>query len=623
MIRSDNTQALSRLQRRLQIAVVISIATIVIPLTIVAYKSADASGDSPWLPTLWAVLFLAGLPAALLFGQAFGKIRQVMQRLWHSEQHWRQLMALSGDWYWEQDVEGRIVNILYRGLSQSDHDQSLTPLPFVGSKRWDVPGLESCSMDWEAFRQLIARGEPFERMQFLYTTQAGQRIYFESTGRPVKDANGMFVGYKGVSVNTTQRALNEKLLHAERQFLKGMLISVPMSDLLSQLTPAMADTLSHRGDVALWFSGGEEPSLSWHSCTNPDLKVPPALASLSHDTVRALAHPLNALFDQTDSIVLNREQHADAWPLIDTHYHSAIFIPVRIGNTRLGALIAVLNLTPDQFGVRDMQRMTDAARMLSVGLERLFFESELQSLNKHLEDRIDNRTAALVQTNKELEAFTYTVSHDLRAPLRAIDGFSGILMEDFNDNLPEDAQRLLARISNNARQMGELIDGLLDFSRLLKTDVCRVNIKTADMVARVCEQLNAHERARVVIDPLPDAVGDPVLIQQIWMNLIDNALKFSNKAEQPSVHISATSDDRFIEYSVSDNGAGFDMAYKEKLFNVFERLHHKKDFDGTGVGLATVKRILERHGGSVSATGEQGKGACFKFRLPVGAVDAL
>ncbi|BET25554.1 phospho-acceptor domain-containing protein [Limnobacter thiooxidans] len=264
----------------------------------------------------------------------------------------------------------------------------------------------------------------------------------------------------------------------------------------------------------------------------------------------------------------------------------------------------------------DVLRVLTAIRLLGLCVERRVFEDDLQGLNGTLEQRITDRTAELTRSNSELEAFTYTVSHDLRAPLRAIDGFSSILKEDFADSLPAEANGLLDRISNNARQMGGLIDGLLDFSRLLRTDVARVKVDQQQLVEQILDQLDAKRKNIVEVCDLPPVYADPVLLKQVWMNLIDNALKFSSKAEHPKVIIHCEKGVRTFRFTVQDNGAGFDMKYADKLFNVFERLHHKKDFDGTGVGLAIVKRIIERHGGEISASGELGQGACFTFTLP-------
>ena len=283
------------------------------------------------------------------------------------------------------------------------------------------------------------------------------------------------------------------------------------------------------------------------------------------------------------------------------------------------ALIAVEPHNQSEPSVKDRARVRDAMSVLMLALERQRFETEIQQFNDSLELKISERTAALVETNKELESFSYTVSHDLRAPLRAIDGFTNIILEDYGDAVPADAQQLLKRISNNAAQMGNLIDGLLDFSRLLRNQPVRVDVSMQAIVEQSCEQLNAHGRAKVTVGELPASVGDPLWFTQVWMNLIDNALKFSGKKENPSVEIKAEPLPDGVRYTVQDNGAGFDPAYKEKLFNVFERLHHKKDFDGTGVGLAIVKRIIERHGGHVFADSKPGEGACFGFYLPTQA----
>ncbi len=610
--------ALHRLNRRLQVATLLAAATLAVPLAIVAYGAAHSPDAQVWERTFWGVLVFGGLSSGLLFSQTFTKIRNVMERLLQSESHWRQLMELSGDWYWEQDAHGRLVNILRKGVAQSSESDGPTYLPFVGLKRWEVPGLELIGMTWDEFKVILEQGRPFDRLLLLYNTQQGRRVYFETTGRPIVNQDGVLIGYRGVSVNLTQRYLNERLLHAERLFLQGMLLSIPMVDLLAQIAPALCESLGMKSDIAIWWAQDGPSPLRYIGSSNKQLKLPPEYAQLQAGAqAHGAIHPVASLFEGADHCFVGAQSLPAEWREAAQAYQSAWFVPVKGGGERPYAVIAVLYADSQAPEIKDQLRLADACRVISLGLERMFFERELQDLNHTLEQRVLERTSALTQTNQELEAFTYTVSHDLRAPLRAIDGFSGILMEDFRDTLPEDAVQLLNRISNNARQMGGLIDGLLDFSRLLRADVSRVRLDNQELVERVCEQLDAKARATLVIDPLPDSTGDPVLIGQVWMNLIDNALKFSNKAAQPTVHIFAKTLDGFVEYCVQDNGAGFDMAYKDKLFNVFERLHHKKDFDGTGVGLATVKRIIERHGGVVCAEGNPGQGACFSFRLPV------
>ncbi len=245
-------------------------------------------------------------------------------------------------------------------------------------------------------------------------------------------------------------------------------------------------------------------------------------------------------------------------------------------------------------------------------------ECRLREFNAELELRVAERTAQLESANKDLEAFCYSVSHDLRAPLRAVDGYTGILVEDHAAGLNPEGQRVCAVIQQSARDMGVLIDDLLEFSRFGRMSM---KLSTVDMAAMVqsifLEVTSASDRERIELQVgvMPSALADPVLMRQVWLNLLANAVKFSTKQAQAVIEVNATETNGEIVYCVRDNGAGFDMHYAGKLFGVFQRLHSVNDFEGTGVGLAIVRRIIERHGGRTWAEGAPGKGATFYFTL--------
>ncbi len=215
----------------------------------------------------------------------------------------------------------------------------------------------------------------------------------------------------------------------------------------------------------------------------------------------------------------------------------------------------------------------------------------------------------LEAVNQELEAFTYSVSHDLRAPLRAMDGFSQALLENFGEALPERAKHYLQRIRYNATQMGELINSLLALSRLGRQPLRKQPFSVQKLVQEILDSFAENLKDyHITLDPLPDAFGDPALIKQVFANLIENAIKYSQKQENPQIYVGTTNPHT---YFVKDNGIGFDMEYYHKLFNVFQRLHNSAEYPGQGVGLATVQRIIHRHGGRVWAESEVDKGATF------------
>ena len=245
---------------------------------------------------------------------------------------------------------------------------------------------------------------------------------------------------------------------------------------------------------------------------------------------------------------------------------------------------------------------------------------EIQKLNAELEQRVIERTSQLEAANKELEAFSYSVSHDLRAPLRAVDGFSKFVLEDYEDKLDSEGKRLLKLIRSNIQKMDQLITDLLALSRVARNEL---NFSGIDMTQMAISMFNetaapdVHDKISLKIDPVPEAYADPTYIRQIWANLIANAIKFSSKEKKPSIKICGSTENGFNVYYVKDNGVGFNPEYAHKLFGVFQRLHKSDDFEGTGVGLAIVQRIIHRHGGKVWAESEEGKGATFYFSLPV------
>ena len=218
--------------------------------------------------------------------------------------------------------------------------------------------------------------------------------------------------------------------------------------------------------------------------------------------------------------------------------------------------------------------------------------------------------------NRELESFSYSVSHDLRAPLRAVDGYARMLEEDYGPGLDEEGRRLLGVVRASSRRMGQLIDDLLDFSRLGRQALARRPVDMTALAREVAATLTHGTSLRVEIAPLPRAEADPALLHQVWVNLIGNALKYSGKQAAPRVEIGGREEAGGNVYWVRDNGVGFDMRYAEKLFGVFQRLHGADEFPGTGVGLAIVQRVVARHGGRVWAESRPGEGACFYFTLP-------
>jgi PAS domain S-box-containing protein len=247
-------------------------------------------------------------------------------------------------------------------------------------------------------------------------------------------------------------------------------------------------------------------------------------------------------------------------------------------------------------------------------------EQEIKQLNADLE----NNVAKLELTNKELESFSYSVSHDLRAPLRSINGYAKIIQEEYEAQFDTELKRLFGIIQSNARKMGMLIDDLLAFSKLGRQEVVKKPINTTDMVKQVLLEMesNISSQVQIKVGDLVPAKGDYPLLYQAFVNLISNAIKYSSKTPSPCIEIMSSENAHETIYCVKDNGTGFDEKYAHKLFGVFQRLHTSEQFEGTGVGLAIVQRIIFKHGGRVWAEGQVGKGATFYFSLPKASLEA-
>lgn len=269
----------------------------------------------------------------------------------------------------------------------------------------------------------------------------------------------------------------------------------------------------------------------------------------------------------------------------------------------------------------DMFRLTRSqARKLEQEIaEREASQRELRALSAELEERVEQRTAQLEAANKELEAFSYSVSHDLRAPLRAINSFSEILLEDYLPQLDSEAQKYFGSIRNNAQRMGQLIDDLLTFSRLSRQHLSTQSVDMNSLVHQILQELQSDMENRQIdlrVDELPQCYGDRSLLKQVLVNLLTNAVKFTRHRDVAQIHIGSEQQGDELVYFVKDNGAGFDMRHINKLFDVFQRLHLPEEFEGTGVGLAIVQRVITRHGGRVWAEGSVDHGASFYFSLP-------
>ena len=310
---------------------------------------------------------------------------------------------------------------------------------------------------------------------------------------------------------------------------------------------------------------------------------------------------------------------------------------ILLSTAALATLVGLLAFVMARRITGPIQQLTAAARTIGTGdvAQRIDVRTgdEVQTLGEEFnrmaaalgekETQLIRRAEELQTANRELEAFSYSVSHDLRAPLRAMDGFTRILLAEEAGTLSPEGIRYLGLVRENAGYMGHLVDGLLTFSRLGRQAVSRQAVSIEEVVRLALDERHAEQEGRhveVVKGDLPPCEGDPRLLRQVWVNLLSNAFKFTRNREEARIELGCEMADGVPVYFVKDNGIGFDMRYVDKLFGVFQRLHRQEDYEGTGVGLAIVQRIVHRHGGRVWAEGKEGQGAAFYFTLPGGGV---
>ncbi|MDB6116493.1 MAG: hypothetical protein JWO08_274 [Verrucomicrobiaceae bacterium] len=431
-----------------------------------------------------------------------------------------------------------------------------------------------------AVEKTFTEGVPYQ-LDCAMVREDGSMGWVVSRGEAVKDASGRIICLRGTVQDITERKQTEDALRdSEDKFRSAFAkaaIGMAMTDMEGRYVEAN-DAYS----LITGYSREELTAVTFHEIVHPD-DLESNLATMK----RLMAGEI------TDFVMQNRYLR------------------------RSGTVVWVrksVSLVRDQLG--SPRRIIALIEDVTV---RKRIEDEICLLNEELEQRVQIRTEELEAANKELEAFSYTVSHDLRAPLRAVDGFSKALLEDCGESLSEDGRHYISVIRKGARNMGALIDDLLTFSRLSRLPLQKRTIETNRLVHDVLSELGAHEEAQTElrIADLPPCEGDPALLKQVWLNLLANALKYSRDRSPSVIEVGATqkNEDEAWVYHVRDNGAGFDMRYAPKLFGVFQRLHRADEYEGTGVGLAIVQRVIHRHGGRIWAEAQVDKGATFYFTL--------
>jgi PAS domain S-box-containing protein len=628
--------------------------------------------------------------------------RRARESLAKSEARFRSLTNLSADWYWEQDAQFRYIYI----TADADTRGAVGMKERAGKTRWELPWCGVTQEQWAAHRAQLEAHQVFHDFEIGRPTADGETVWVSVSGEPIFDAQGDFIGYRGLTRNITYRKAADQARAASDALNSAMLASA-----LDAIVSINAD-----GQI-IEFNPAAEQCFGWSRAeaigrTVGDLLVPEdlrerharGLAQLAHSSLAPfggrrvemqalrrdgsritmeiaivrlpdVAPPVFTAFlrDVTD-----RKRAQDALAESEARFRaifersnagmaisdaSGLYMAVNTAFARFfgytaGELVGRLRVSdlrpPDDaegdayyhrlisgeigFYERDRPyrrkdgttawgRATVSAVHDTAGdtlyaiavitdiTDEMTARGRLQSMNVELEERVEQRTTEMRAALKELDAFTYSVSHDLRAPIGAVSGFAHLLRTAEAPRLSEDGLRLLGFIEHNAERMTRLIEGLLRFSRLGRSDLYRTRVSMNGLAAEsLLDFVEEAARARITAGSMPECQGDQALLSQVWSNLLGNALKYSRGAGVPSIDIGWDADHK--AYYVRDNGVGFDMAYAGKLFGVFERLHAESEFEGSGIGLAIAERIVRLHGGAIWADAAPGRGATFWFTVP-------
>ena len=406
----------------------------------------------------------------------------------------------------------------------------------------------------------------------------GSELWVEDHGWYTTDENGEILFHEGVMRDITDRKNAEEALK-ESQLLFQNLTLVSPSGIFRSTVDGYFTYVNPRWSELSGLSFDEAVGYGWLRAVHPD----------------------------------DREQLSDNWSK-DVSFNKPSTAEYRFLKPD-GSIVNVIGFAVPEIKDNIINGFIGTITDIT---ERKLAEEEIISLNATLEQRVIHRTAQLEAANKELEAFGYSISHDLRTPLRALDGFANFLLEDYSKVLDAEGKRMLQVIIDNANKMGFLIDDLLAFSRLSRYKLKIEQIDMKAMAYSVYHELTSSSGKEAIdfrLQNIPNAVGDPSMIRQVWLNLISNAIKYTSKKQNRVIEVSFVNKGNENIYIVKDNGAGFSMDYYNKMFGVFQRLHTTKDFEGTGIGLAIVNRIVNRHHGRVWAEGEVGVGATFSFMI--------
>lgn len=482
-----------------------------------------------------------------------------------SEERYRTILNSIEDGYYEIDLSGSFTFFnpsMCRILGYSAEE-------LAGMNDRQYMSTQGAKRAYRAFSEVFNKGtlpRPFETEMIR---KDGTIIHTETTFSLIRDENGCGVGFRGILRDISDRKRAEELYRALAMHAQSA-VSIIQEGRFRFINPYVS---SYTGFAESELLGTESLAI-----IHPDDRE-----SARSEGMRMLKGERSAPYE----FRIVRKDGGIRW-------HIQTVTPIFFGG-RKAALLNTMDVT-----------------------EKRLAEEEIRILNEELEKRVRERTAELEAANKELESFSYSISHDLRTPLRAIDGFSRILMVEHKDSGSAEMQRYLGMVRKSAQQMSRLIDDILDFSRMGRQALKKVMVSPNEIVAQALDELKAGQEGRSVdisVAGMSPCEADPALLKVVYVNLLSNALKFTKYRETARIDVGSRKEGEKEVYYVGDNGVGFDMKYAEKIYGVFQRLHRVEEFEGTGVGMSIVQRIIHRHGGSIRVESEVDKGTTFYFTL--------
>jgi PAS domain S-box-containing protein len=593
------------------------------PYSIDLFRLRHASGGYRWFTTMGQAEWDAeGRPLRMA-----GSVRDITEKqlaedaLRASEHRYAQILDSVGDMIFCKNdklnvVYANVATCRYYGMS-AEQLRGVSDVPFNEidfTKQYNVDD-----------RDVFENGKPLERQEEPNLSPSGELRYFHTIKSPIFDESGKVVELVGVSRDVTERrrAAGAQRNLAEASAILGRSIDYEQTllNLAEAIVPSAADwcaidlvTDGAIRRIAVAHPDPKKVELAYELQrlypTAPDAEhgVPAVIRTRCAELVQSI--PEELLVQSARD-----EQHlAIIRALGLTSY---IVVPMIAHGQVLGAVSLVAE-GGRRFYEQDLAFAEELARRASAALENALLFQQVRELNASLERRVEERTSELLEANEELESFSYSVSHDLRAPIRHISGFIDLLMAHSADRLDEKGRRYIHTIKQASMQMGLLIDGLLAFSRLGRAEVSKQRVALGDLVSAVVRDLEPDTRGRDItweIGDLPVVAADPTMLRLVLTNLVANALKYTQKRARTRIEIGCRREHEDTVW-VKDNGTGFNMDYAHKLFGVFQRLHSNTEFDGTGIGLATAGRIVTRHGGRIWAEAVEDEGASFYFTLP-------